>query len=221
MRALEWLLRLVFPPKCVLCRRLLEKEETDLCRSCRNETPQWSEEKSLRFVDDYTAVWYYEGHVRESLLRFKFSNARSYADAYGRLIAMRVRQELPEDISLVTWVPIGPRRKYKRGYDQCQLLAQAVGKELELPVHAVLRKAKDNPAQSTLPDAAQRRTNVLGVYSILQPVKGKQVLLLDDIITTGATVSEAARMLRQAGAKRVYVAAVAAGRNQSHWPEAH
>lgn len=214
MKPLEYLLRLVYPPKCVLCRKLLDREETDLCRSCRRNTPHWSGGKSLRFVDDYTAVWYYEGHVRESLLRFKFSNARSYADAYGRMIAMRVRQELPEDITLVTWVPIGPRRRRKRGYDQCQLLAQAVGKELELPVRAALRKAKDNPAQSTLPDAAQRRANVLGVYSSLPPVAGEGVLLLDDIITTGATVSEAARMLRQAGAKRVYVAAVAAGRNQ-------
>ena len=132
------------------------------------------------------------------------------------MVAMQVSKELPEKIDLVTWVPIGPKRKRKRGYDQCELLAQAVGKELELPVHKLLHKAKDNKVQSSLTDASQRRANVLGVYSLCDRdwIQDRNILLLDDIITTGATVSEAARMLREAGAKKVYCAAVAAGRNQ-------
>jgi len=217
MKLIEFILQAIYPPKCVLCRELLEKEETDLCRSCRTTASRWiSHRQKIRFVDDFTAVWYYEDHVRESLLRYKFSNARSYADAYGRMVAMQVQRNLPEDIALVTWVPIGPKRKRKRGYDQCELLAQAVGKELELPVRKLLHKARDNKVQSSLTDAAQRRANVLGVYSLLDTdgIEDKKILLLDDIITTGATVSEAARMLQGAGVKKVYCAAVAAGRNQ-------
>lgn len=217
MKLIEHILQILYPPKCVLCRELLEKEETDLCRSCRTTASRWlPHRQKLRYVDDYTAVWYYEDHVRESLLRYKFSNARSYAGAYGRMVAMQVQRQLPEEIDLVTWVPIGPRRKRKRGYDQCELLAEAVALELEKPAQPLLRKDRDNKVQSSLTDAAQRRANVLGVYSLRDPqaVKDRNILLLDDIITTGATVSEAARMLQAAGAKKVYCAAVAAGRNQ-------
>lgn len=217
MKLMEYILQILYPPKCVLCREILEKNETDLCRRCRTTASRWlPNRKNLRFVDDYTAVWYYEDHVRESLLRYKFSNARSYAGAYGRMVAMQVEKELPEEIDLVTWVPIGPRRKRKRGYDQCELLAQAVGEELELPVGKLLHKPKDNKVQSSLTDASSRRANVLGVYTLANAnaVKDRNILLLDDIITTGATVSEAARMLQSAGAKNVYCAAVAAGRNQ-------
>ena len=217
MKLMESLLEMLFPAKCVLCRGLLEKEETDLCGHCRTTASRYhSRRQKLRFVEEYTAVWYYEDHVRESLLRYKFRNARSYADAYGRMVAMQVRQELPEEIDLVTWVPIGPKRRRKRGYDQCELLAQAVAKELELPSSKLLRKPKDNKVQSSLTDVSQRRANVLGVYTVVSPeqIKGRTILLLDDIITTGATVGEAARMLHWAGAKKVYCAAVAAGRNQ-------
>lgn len=217
MKLLELVLSALYPPKCILCKDLLEKEQMDLCRSCRTTAARWkSHRQKIRFVDDYTAVWYYEDRVRESLLRYKFSNARSYAEGYGRMVAMEVSKELPEGIDLVTWVPIGPKRMRERGYDQCQLLAQVVGKELELPVQKLLRKPRDNKVQSSLTDAAARRANVLGVYSLCDAdaAFGKNILLLDDIITTGATVSEAARVLHDAGAKHVYCAAVAAGRNQ-------
>lgn len=217
MKLNERILEVLFPSKCILCRELLQKEEMDLCRSCRTTTSRWiSHRQRIRFVDDYTAVWYYEDHVRESLLRYKFSNARSYAESYGRMVAMQVSKELPEQIDLVTWVPIGPKRKRKRGYDQSELLARAVGQELELPVRKLLHKARDNKVQSSLTDSAARKANVLGVYSLWEVdwIKDRNILLLDDIITTGATVSEAARMLQDAGAKNVYCAAVAAGRNQ-------
>lgn len=217
MKLTEYILGILYPSKCVLCRALLKKEETDLCRSCRTTASRYrTNRQKLRGVDAYTAVWYYEDRVRESLLRYKFSGARSYAGAYGRMVAMAADRELPEEIDLVTWVPIGPKRKRKRGYDQCELLALEVAKELELPVCRALHKAKDNKVQSSLSDAAQRRANVLGVYSIVNPdlIRKKNILLLDDIITTGATVSEAARMLKSAGAGKIYCAAVAAGRNQ-------
>ena len=206
MKLAQYILRMLYPPKCVLCRQLLDKEETDLCRSCRTTASRWRPNRQkLRFLDDYTAVWYYEDRVRESLLRYKFSNARSYADAYGRMVAMQVEKALPEGIDLVTWVPIGPKRKRKRGYDQCQLLAAAVAKELEVPVCALMHKPKDNKVQSSLTDASQRRANVLGVYRLVngESAEGNNILLIDDIITTGATASEAARMIRSAGAKKV------------------
>lgn len=214
---LKLLWELLFPPKCVLCRNVLSKEELDLCRVCRRKAPAYDGRRDkLRFVKKYTAVWYYEDTVRRSLLRYKFHNARSYSQCYGRMMAMKITEDLPEEIDLVTWVPIGPKRKRKRGYDQVELLAEAVSQELAIPAGRLLRKPRDNKPQSGLDTAESRRANVLGVYEICDPemIRDRDILLLDDIVTTGATLSECARMLQGAGAKNVYCAAVAAVRNQ-------
>lgn len=209
---LHMLSRLLFPPKCVLCKGLLGKNETDLCHSCRADTPEFSKNtKKLPYLAGWTALWYYEGNVRSSILRFKFHNARSYAGAYGRMLAMKLHQEEVE-FDLLTWVPISRMRKWRRGYDQVELIAKAVGAELGIAPVPTLKKLRNNPPQSGLIGAAQRRANVLGVYRVLDQsqLSGKRILLLDDIMTTGATAGECARMLLTAGAKEVYCAAVAA-----------
>ena len=204
--------RLLFPPKCVLCRNFLDTHETDLCRECRTHTPEFpKQQKKLPYLAGWTALWYYEGSVRRSILRFKFYNARSYGDVYGRMLAMKLSQE-DIDFDLLTWVPISRIRKWRRGYDQVELIARAVGRELGVIPVATLKKRRNNPPQSGIRDAARRRANVLGVYQVLDPnqLSGKRILLLDDIMTTGATAGECARILLTAGAKEVYCAAVAA-----------
>ena len=207
------LFALLFPPRCVLCRCFLSKEETDFCRHCRENAPEV--EKSnfrLSFVAGWTAVWYYKDMVRGSLLRYKFSNRRYYAWAYGRILAMKLHQEHFDELDVLTFVPIAPLRRLTRGYDQVELLAKAVGAELGVESVRTLRKIRNTPPQSGIKDVSRRRANVLGAYKITDPalVRGKRILLLDDIITTGATASECARVLLTAGAKEVYCAAVAA-----------
>ena len=206
-------LNLLFPPKCVLCGKFLDGEETDLCRTCRVESP-WHAKNNLKFpfLDSWAAVWYYEGYIRKSLHRFKFNRARHYADSYGRLLAMKLLNGYPEGFDVLTWVPVSRMRKFTRGYDQVELLAKAVGRELGMEPVRTVRKLRNNRAQSSITGQAQRRANVLGVYRILDPelVRGKRVLLLDDIITTGATAGEAARVLLTAGAKEVHCGCVAA-----------
>ena len=215
MKLYHWLMELLFPPKCVLCGTLLKAGETDLCRTCRTEAPEYPNRKiKLQFLDSFAAVWYYEGNVRRSLLRFKFQNARSYASCYGRMLAMKLLREYPEGFDVLTWVPVSRLRKLRRGYDQVELLAKAVGAELGMTPVPMLKKIRNNRPQSRLDSASARRANVLGAYKLLDgdPVKGKRVLLLDDILTTGATAGECARMLLSAGAKEVHCAAVAAAR---------
>lgn len=218
MKIFHYFLEWVFPSKCVLCRKKLARGEMDLCQSCRTEVPQFVfRGKQLQFLDSWTAVWYYDGYVRSSLLRYKFHNARSYADAYGRLLAMKLLQEYPEGFDLVTWVPISPRRKFSRGYDQVELLAKAVGRELGLKPVRLLRKIRHNPPQSGLTEYAARRANVLGVYRAVNTeiIQGKRILLLDDIITTGATIAECARVLLTAGAGQICGGAVAARKDKN------
>ena len=206
----------LFPPKCILCRKVLETRENDLCIQCWQEAPEYlSGKRKLQFLDSFAAVWYYEKNVRGSLLRYKFSGRRSYASGYGRLLAMRILQEYPDGFDVLTWIPISRLRKFRRGYDQVELLARAVGRELGMEPVQTIKKVRNNRQQSRIRDAAKRRANVLGVYRVIAPeaVEDKRILLLDDILTTGATASEAGRVLLTAGAKEVHCAAVAASRN--------
>lgn len=215
MNIFHFLMELLFPPKCILCRTLLKNGETDLCRACRADTPEYPNRKiKLQFLDSFAAVWYYEGNVRKSLLRYKFRNQRSYSISYGRILAMKLLQEYPEGFDVLTWVPVSRLRRLRRGYDQVELLAYAVGKELGIPPVPTLKKIRNNRPQSRLKGVEVRRANVLGAYRIVDtvPLKGKRVLLLDDILTTGATAGECARMLLCAGAKEVHCAAIAAAR---------
>ncbi len=216
MNLLHRIGNILFPPKCILCRKVLNHQETDLCHSCRKEIGDHPDTTvKLPYLAKWFALWYYEGNVRGSLLRFKFHNARSYGQTYGRFLAMKLMQE-ELDFDLITWIPISSIRKWFRGYDQVQLIAEAVARELELTPVITLKKIRHNPPQSGFGDASRRRANVLGVYRAVDPQNfaGKRVLMLDDILTTGATAGEAARILLTAGAKEVYCAAVAAAPHQ-------
>ena len=211
----HWLMDKLFPPKCILCRRVLQGAETDLCHACRVDAPECPQGKlKLQFLDSWTAVWYYEGNPRSSLLRYKFHNARSYAVPYGRLLAMKLLKEYPEGFDLLTWVPVSRLRKFRRGYDQVELLAGAVGEELGMKPVSLLAKTRHNRKQSGIMGYSRRRANVLGVYKCVDraAVEGKRILLLDDILTTGATAGECARILLTAGASEVHCAVIAAAR---------
>ena len=228
MKLIHRILDLLFPPRCILCRGILKKEETDFCRDCRMNWPAFpvlpenthpDRKSSLQFLDSFAAVWYYEGNVRRSILRYKFRNARHYAAGYGRVLAMRLQQEHPEGFDRITWVPISAKRKWKLGYDQSELMANAVGQELNVTTEALLRKIRDNPPQSGMA-AEQRKANVLGVYEPIcrEAAAGKRILLVDDVFTTGSTAEECARVLLTAGAKEVHAAAIAAAQKHEKKP---
>lgn len=214
MRLIAWLLDLLFPPKCVFCGALLEEKALDLCGDCRKALPRCSGEiKDISFCKQAYSVLFYEGQVRESIQRYKFSGMRNYASAYGRLLAMEIlRNQIHFDI--LTFVPVSAKRRRMRGYDQAELLAKAVGKELGIPVTCCLDKLRDNPAQSGLSDSSARAANVRGVYRShkQQQYKGKTILLIDDVLTTGATIGECCNVLRMTGASEVCCLTLAAAR---------
>lgn len=213
MRLWDGLLDLLYPPKCVFCRGLLQREETEVCAACRKTLPR-AEAEVKRSGISCMAVFYYEAPVAESLRRFKFRGQSHYAEAYGRLLAMELLRSGVE-FDVLTWAPVSKRRRRKRGYDQTELLARAVAGELKVPCTRTLAKRRDNPPQSGLQGAAERRANVKGVYWAVTPelVADKRVLLIDDILTTGATLSECSFVLRAAGAAQVRCAALAATRS--------
>ncbi len=213
-RLWAWLLDLLFPPKCVFCRALLDDGEHDLCRHCRQTLPWLSgpaARQQLEFLTLAVSPLRYEETVRASFHRYKFYGQRSYAGAYGRLMAQCVQEHFPSQCELVTWAPLSPRRKRERGYDQAQLLAQIVAQELDLPLCSTLEKTRHTAPQSGLSEEKARRANAQGAYRCTDPpkVQDRRVLLVDDIITTGSTASECAHMLRAAGAKEVFCVTLA------------
>ena len=215
---LDLLTRIFFPPKCILCRKLLESEETDLCRGCRAAAPEHPQGKlKLQFIDSTAAVWYYRGNARLCLIRYKFRRARHLAEPLGKMLAMKVLSADMGEMDVVTWVPISPLRKFFRGYDQDELLAKVAARELRLPCVPLLKKIRHNRPQSGITGYARRRANVMGAYRVqnTDDIPGKKILLIDDILTTGATAGECARMLLTAGAKEIHCAVVASAHHNN------
>lgn len=201
------LLDLLFPRKCPFCQRLAEGEAL-LCPDCQRTLPWLTEkaaERSPEFLKLCVSPLAYRGPVAESIHRYKFSGRRNYAAAYGALMAQCVLDHPDVTFDLLSWAPLSRKRLRRRGYDQARLLARAVGERLNVPVTPVLVKRRDIPAQSGLLEQAARRANVLGAYELLPgaEVTGRRVLLVDDVVTSGATLSECARVLLTAGAAQV------------------
>lgn len=210
------LLDLFFPPRCVYCHKFLKKDERNVCRKCEAELPYTNGGRQTgEFFSVCVSPLYYEGAVRESILRYKFKEATGYAKTYGKLVAECIREELKGAYDLISWVPLSRERYKERGYDQAMLLALAVALELDDVAVSTLEKHKNVEKQSKMGSAEKRRANISGAYRAADTelIEGKRILLIDDIITTGVTLSECARTLLQAGASQVLCATIARGRD--------
>lgn len=216
----EELLRLVYPPKCVFCGTLLEREEQDACKACLAELP-WTDESSAvrtgRAFSRCVSPFFLTGKVHQALVDYKYHQRESYGVCFGRWMGACARRCRSDPFDLVTWVPVSRRRLRERGFDQCRLLAVQVAKVYGMRPVRTLKKWKDVPSlASSEASPAMRRKLVAGVYRVISPetVAGKRILLVDDIITTGSTLEEAAGTLRAAGAAEV--CCVAAARTPFH-----
>ena len=217
MGIVSGLLDLLFPPRCVFCRKFVKTAVDPFCPECRKTLPytkNGGEQHGLHF-SVCVAPLYYVDTVRESLLRFKFKNATGYADVYGALLADCIRENLAGRYDLISWVPLSKGRLRERGYDQAMLLAMSAALALDDVAVSTLRKVREVEKQSTMGSEEKRRANIAAAYEVedAELIAGKRVLLIDDIVTTGATLSECAGTLREAGAAEVLCAAVARSRD--------
>lgn len=214
MGVLSNILDLLFPPKCIFCGKFLKKGADCMCPNCAETLPFAKGAAAVQkgdYFDVCVSPLMYEGDVRKSVLRFKFKGSVSYAECYGKLLADCIREHLSGKYDLITWVPLSVKRARDRGYDQAMLLALAAALALDDVAVEILVKKAHVKAQSTIEDREMRRANVSGVYELKdrELVAGKRILLIDDIITTGATLSECARTLLMGGAESVVCATLA------------
>jgi competence protein ComFC len=178
------------PPLCERCGRPTE-EALSSCRDCPPKPIAWARSPFL-----------YDGPARRALHRLKFSGWRGVAEALGGAMAAAVTS-LPAEC--VTWVPLSPRRRAARGFDQARALAMATASELGIRAMPLLSRTRETRAQA-LRSGPERRRAMRHAFRYAGPdPPPSTVLLVDDVLTTGTTVAECARVLGRAGARRIGV----------------
>lgn len=211
------LVDLLFPPKCVICQKLVGLGET-ICPDCARSLPFASGGKARQkgdFFEGGYSPFFYEEPLRASFLRYKFSGRQHYARIYGKWMADCLIAQEQLTFDLVTWAPLSRLRRWRRGYDQAELLAKEVSSQLALPLQSTLRKANRKPLSRLEGSRSIRAARILGAYSLGNGanVAGKRILLVDDIVTSGATLNECARILKTAGAAEIICVTLARKRD--------
>jgi ComF family protein len=226
---------LVFPPVCMICHAIIDRQDEHFCSSCisaltndphitcprcsssvgefadvSNGCPSCRDDR-FQF-DSSFRLGLYDGVLRETILRMKTGAGEMLAECLGRLWIRHAAERFRKiGAEVVVPVPLHWWRKWRRGFNQSEALAEAIAQHLGLPFNSrCLRRIRHTPHQMNL-GAVERRANLRGAFRAPTgaDLKQKTVLLIDDVLTTGSTASEAAKALRDAGAARVVVAVVA------------
>lgn len=223
----------LFPPRCPICDDLMEPGQ-EICIWCRREVQTVTEPVCKRcgkqlgddrreYCSDCArknhtyrqgkAVFVYRGSIRQSMYRFKYSNRREYAAFYAKEAAKRYRTWVEKKkIEVIVPIPMYPGKKRRRGYNQAEVFARALGRELGIPVErGLVKRVKDTVPQKELNDK-ERRHNLKNAFQLASDiVKYRQILLVDDIYTTGSTMDAVAEVLLSGGAERIYYICISIG----------
>ena len=208
------LLDLVFPPHCVGCGRAgvalcgrclrdLPRLEPPVCARCglsltTGHTCDWPH----RHLDAVRSWFAFDGVAREAVHALKYGRLTSLARPLAELTAAALR-DAPAPADALVAVPLHRARERERGYNQAELLARYLAPQLGLPLEHWVRRARPTPQQARAATAEQRRENVRGAFSAEGVHPGARVLALDDVCTTGATLDDCARALKEGGASWV------------------
>ena len=199
-QAIPW----VRSPLCPVCGRVFPGGEggDHLCGPCQMEPPPFARARAAVLYEE-------EGPAGQAIKRFKYSRRLDMLPVMQHWLRRHLCQELVRAADLIAPVPLHPQRLKQRGFNQALLLAQAFP-EARLE-RELLTRVQDTKPQTTCRNPKERRDNVKGAFTVPWPhlAQDKNVLLIDDVFTTGATVKGCARVLRKAGARKVDVLTVA------------
>ena len=195
-------MKIIRAPYCFSCGKQLELEEEEYCDDCRRENHMYIRGRAL---------FRYEGREKEAIHKIKYENKREYLPVLSELmVEILGREILRWNVDVCVPVPMYWKKKRKRGFNQSEILAKLLGRELELPVDtAILRKTEDTGEQKKL-TVRERKENLKGAFSA-GDARGLRILLVDDVYTTGSTIDAAAEVLLEAGAEAVYFVCICAG----------
>jgi ComF family protein len=192
-------------PSCAICAFPFEYDlgEEALCAACINHKPAY---------DKAFTVFTYNEHSKELIHKFKFAD-QTYATPYFANWIKRAAKDALEDADIIIPVPLHKLRLYKRMYNQSALLAKAIARISNVKYNPyILKRIRNTTPQSGL-SQKQRQGNVKNAFAInpkqLAAIKGKNIILIDDVMTTGATIEECCKILRKAGVSKIYVVTLA------------
>ncbi len=200
-RLTETVLSFIMPSRCPFCGKRIAYDESE-CSNCRSFFPKDIKRKALPTGEECFYPFYYESRYKDAMLALKFKGMRYYAVSFAKAMSGCAKRAYGEyHIDMITYVPMSGKKKLLRGYNQSKLLADIIARELSVPCCSTLYKNPKTPEQHKL-SKEEREQNVRGAFSLKYSgsLDGKVVLLIDDIITTGNTLSECTRLLRCAGA---------------------
>jgi competence protein ComFC len=191
--------------KCLQCGRIIENNSEIVCTFCEKLKPKY---------DVGISVYSYTDDFKNALISYKFRHSFYRAKSFGYLISESYKK-LGVQADIIIAVPTSFQNMIKRGYNSSLEIAYCVSRELKTPIYdnAIL-KVKNNRQQSTV-KLSERYQNVKNAFSInkkyINKIKGKEILLVDDVLTTGATASECSKVLKQYGATNVYLVTLLTG----------
>lgn len=193
-------------PRCKKCGKPIRYEEQEYCGDCENQRFHYEQGRNL---------WVHKGAVPWSIYQFKYHNRRIYGEFYAqefyRLYGKWIRER---EIDVIIPIPLHRKRKRKRGYNQSEIVARHLGKIMDIPVDAkaIVRKKYTIP-QKTLDDR-NRRKNLKNAFVVTrEKLYSKNILLIDDIYTTGSTIDEAAKVLMEKKHNKIWFLTISIGQD--------
>lgn len=200
------ILNLFFPNRCPVCDGLINVNDR-FCPECTDKLTLYTGSFSITGATECFAALVYDKAIKPAVFLLKKGNCCNADYAFGAYLADVLKDNrIPERVDFIVPVPMSEKSRRKRGYNQSELIAEAVSAETGIPVRCAVRKVRNTGEQKKL-GRAGRKLNLKDAFEVTGDITGKNVLLLDDICTTGSTFSEIAVLLRKHGAENVFCAA--------------
>ncbi len=202
---LKFLKNIIAPKRCPACKTFIKNDEC-VCGSCseiiKNQEIK-NLDKKIEFCDGVYSSYYYNDNIRDMVLFAKYKTPEYFLDYFIKEISLHIIEIVKENnIDFITSSPYHVSKLYKYEYDLPQEIVNRLNKELNLPVINTIEKTKQTQKQQDLTDE-ERKINLINVFSVTKDINGRNILIIDDIITTGNTISQLSLTLKEAGASKV------------------